>query len=334
MAVEGTLVAPRRAPGTFTSARAIAPPGQPMNDEPHSAAYFDAERDFWFHADWLDLLAARLGLSEVRRALDVGAGQGHWTLLLASRLRPEAKIEAIEREPEWVRRATGRVTAAGLSDRVRFRQGEAERLPYDDGTFELVTCQTVLMHVANAAAVLAEMARVTRPGGLVLVSEPNNAAGMLVSSTADRSEPLERRIERLEFLLRCQQGKAALGEGDGAVADVLPALMRDAGLVEIAAFVNDRTDLLLAPYEDEAQRALRDAIVSGADDDHWIGWGREEAQRMFVAGGGDPETFPALWSRRLEEAQRDATALREMRMEGAGGRIHYLIAGRAAWPSH
>lgn len=54
-----------------------------MASEPHSAAYFNDQRDFWFHHDWLNLLAGRLKLGQVRRGLDVGSGQGHWTMLLA-----------------------------------------------------------------------------------------------------------------------------------------------------------------------------------------------------------------------------------------------------------
>lgn len=44
---------------------------------PHSAAYFNPQRDFWWNADYLQLLAERLGLGDVRSALDVGAGVGH-----------------------------------------------------------------------------------------------------------------------------------------------------------------------------------------------------------------------------------------------------------------
>ncbi len=78
-----------------------------------------------------------------------------------------------------------------------------------------MTCQTVLMHVRDAAAVVAEMVRVTRPGGLVLLSEPNNAAAMLVANSAQADEPIAQRLERLGFLLACQRGKALVGPGPG-----------------------------------------------------------------------------------------------------------------------
>jgi hypothetical protein len=61
-------------------ARAAAYDGRMSGDlptEPHSAAYFNEQRDFWWNADYLGLVAARLGLKRARSALDVGAGMGH-----------------------------------------------------------------------------------------------------------------------------------------------------------------------------------------------------------------------------------------------------------------
>jgi ubiquinone/menaquinone biosynthesis C-methylase UbiE len=296
-------------------------------DEPHSAAYFNDQRDFWFNDDWLRLLAQRLRLDQVRRALDVGSGQGHWTLLLAPLLAPDAELVGVEREPDWVQRAGERARERGLGDRVSFVEGVAERLPFADGSCDLITCQTVLMHVRDAAAVVAEMVRVARPGGLVLLSEPNNAAGMLVAGSADADEPVAQRVERLGFLLVCQRGKAVLGDGDAAATDLLPGMLRRSGLVDIRSFTSDMTDLLIAPYETPAQRALRTTILDAADD-AWSGWSRTQAHRWFVAGGGQEREFDELWERRLAEDRRTRQALREGRSDSAGGHIHYLISGR------
>lgn len=296
-------------------------------DDPHSAAYFNDQRDFWFNDDWLRLLARRLGLDRVRRALDVGSGQGHWTLLLAPLLAADAELVGVEREPEWVQRAGERARERGWGDRVSFVEGVAERLPFDDASYDLVTCQTVLMHVRDAVAVVAEMVRVVRPGGLVLFSEPNNAAAMLVASSADADEPIADRLERLGFLLVCQRGKALVGDGDAAVVDLLPGMLRRSGLIDLRSFTSDMTDLLIVPYATPAQRALRATILDGADDT-WSGWSRTQAHRWFVAGGGQEGEFGGLWERRLAEARRTRQALREGRSESAGGHIHYLICGR------
>lgn len=298
-----------------------------MASEPHSAAYFNDQRDFWFHHDWLNLLAGRLKLGQVRRGLDVGSGQGHWTMLLAPLLAPDAELIGVEREPAWVSRAEERAEQRGLAERVSFVRGTAERLPFPDASFDLVTGQTVLMHVRDARAVVAEMVRVVRPGGLALLSEPNNAAGMLVSDSTQAGESIARRLERLGFLLTCQRGKAMLGEGDAAVADLLPGMLHRAGLIDVQAFTSDMTDLMISPYDGPAQQALRAAILDAADDT-WMGWSRGDAALWFVAGGGEQEDFDPIWDRRRHEAEETARALREGRLDTAAGHIHYVICGR------
>lgn len=139
------------------------------SEEPHSAVFFNPQRDFWWNADYLQLLAQRLGLGDVRSALDVGAGIGHWGALLLPMLAAEAAIVGVERDPRWVERARQRSTELGLADRCRCVQGVAESLQFDDETFDLVTCQTLLIHVADVPGVLSEMCRVLRPGSLLLV---------------------------------------------------------------------------------------------------------------------------------------------------------------------
>lgn len=112
-----------------------------MSDEkhqPHSAEFFGPERDFWWNLDQLKLIASRRALGDVRSVLDVGAGVGHWGTLLASVLSPDASIIGIEREPEWVQEAARRAERLGLADRCRYKQGNAESLPFDDASFDLV----------------------------------------------------------------------------------------------------------------------------------------------------------------------------------------------------
>ena len=60
---------------------------------PHSAAYFDEQRDFWWNHDYLRLVATRIGLERVRSVLDVGDAVG-------DRLRggKRVKVDAVDRE--------------------------------------------------------------------------------------------------------------------------------------------------------------------------------------------------------------------------------------------
>ena len=223
---------------------------------PHSAAYFDEQRDFWWNDDYLLLVATRIGLERVRSVLDVGAGLGHWASTLIGLLSPEVSVVGVERDPRWVDRARQRAEELGLTDRCSYVQGVAEALPFDDQSFDLVTCQTLLIHVADPTAVISEMRRVVRPGGLLLLSEPNNLSGMVVADSTTAGKPVAELIERIAFAVICERGKAAVGEGDSSVGDLLPGMLAEAGLIDVQCTLNDKTFALAPPYEPDDQRAL------------------------------------------------------------------------------
>ncbi len=157
--------------------------------EGHSAAFFDEQRDYWWNDDFLRLVVERLGLGPTRSVLDVGCGLGHWSRVLTRGLPALTEISGIDPEmPGSTKRAL--LMRIGVCSEISVVQGRGEQLPFPDGHFDLVTCQTVLIHVADVPAVLREMCRVTRPGGTVFVAEPNNLAGQLVrTSVSAKSEP-------------------------------------------------------------------------------------------------------------------------------------------------
>ena len=175
----------------------------------HSADYFGDTRDHWWNRDYLQLLSQRWGLAGVRDALDVGCGVGHWGVLLAEQLPADARVTGVDRESVWVEKAAERAEARGLAGRFRYVQGAAEALPFADDSFDLVTCQTVLIHVPDADAALAEMIRVTRPGGIVVACEPNNLAGSLSLDEDSMAAPVSEVLSMVTLQLVCERGKAA-----------------------------------------------------------------------------------------------------------------------------
>jgi SAM-dependent methyltransferase len=293
----------------------------------HSAIWFGDPRDFWWNLDFLELVARRLGLDRVRSVLDVGCGVGHWGRTLEPVLSPEALVTGVDPEPEWVEEATRRAEAAGLGDRFSYARAAVESLPFEDASFDLVTCQTVLIHVADARAALREMLRVTKPGGLVLAAEPNNRASVLVDSSAGAGAPVEKRLDRARFVLLCERGKEALGEGNLSVGDLVPGYFAEAGAVAIQTFLSDKASMLIPPYEGEEQQALR-ADILGQEGTSGFGWTREEALRLYLAGGGTEPEFDATWERLTRETVRDAQAVREGRFHSGGGTLMYVIAAR------
>ncbi len=295
---------------------------------PHSANYFGASREFWWNADFIALMASRWQLGSVHRALDVGCGVGHWGRTLGPHLHPSAKMFGVDREQEWVDRATEEAARAGVSDRHRYQQADLAHLPFADGSFDLVTCQTVLIHVPDVRAVLAEMARVTAPGGLIAVAEPNNMAGSLVFDRVTFEAPVDETLDCVRLQMVCERGKAALGEGNNSIGGQLPGMFADMGLTQVSAFLSDKSGLTLPPYGSAEARAIVDELLDHASRDYWHLWERDEAHRYFLAGGGDEGTFEALWQRARGRLERGAEEARAGRYRSAGGHVFYLVSGR------
>lgn len=106
------------------------------------------------------------------RLLDVGAGPGTITVDLAERVARVTATEIGEDELGLSRQA---VAERGVSN-VDFRVADIHALPFDDDTFDVVHAHQVLQHVADPVQALRELARVTRPGGIVAVRDSDYGA--------------------------------------------------------------------------------------------------------------------------------------------------------------
>jgi SAM-dependent methyltransferase len=293
----------------------------------HSAEHFGDSRDHWWNVDFLRLMAKRWRFDEVRHALDVGCGVGHWGMLLAQVLPSDARVTGVDRDPSWVETASARAAARGLGDRFSYRVGEAQRLPFADDTFDLTTCQTVLIHLADPAAAIDEMVRVTKPGGLVAVAEPNNLSeAMLLDSIAARAG-VDDVVELLRFQLTCERGKVALGEGDNSLGDRVPGLFAARGLGGIEVYTNDKAGAVFPPYAGALQRAFNDDLRDSVARERWH-WDEDETRRLFVAGGGSAGDFSTHWRRALASRAALVKGIDDGTYHGVVGGLFYLVAGR------
>jgi SAM-dependent methyltransferase len=297
--------------------------------ESHSAEYFGDTRDYWWNRDYIELIGRRLGFDRVHDVLDVGCGVGHWAEVLASALPADAHVVGVDRDSLWISKATERAEAKWISERFQYRVSDAQTLPFADASFDLVTCQTVLIHVADPSAVIAEMARVTRPGGLVLAAEPNNVSTSLVLNSITFDDPVDDILAGVRLQLICERGKAALGEGNNSVGDLVPGLFAAAGLTDIAVYLNDKTNAFLPPYDTPEQRALLEERRDFDARNFWI-WSRDDTRRYFLAGGGVATEFDALWTSVNGGTDRFEKAVAERTYAHTGAVLNYLVAGRKA----
>jgi phosphatidylethanolamine/phosphatidyl-N-methylethanolamine N-methyltransferase len=99
------------------------------------------------------------------RLLEIGAGTG----LALPLYRPELRITGIDLSPDMLGRARERVAKAGLRNIEALLEMDAQRLDFPDASFDVTMAMYVMTVVPDPAAVMHEIARVTRPGGTVIV---------------------------------------------------------------------------------------------------------------------------------------------------------------------
>ncbi|MFN4257940.1 MAG: class I SAM-dependent methyltransferase [Gemmataceae bacterium] len=102
--------------------------------------------------------------------LDVGTGTAQIPIELC-RQAPSAEVVGIDLAGHMLRLAAENVRRAGCEQRIRLQQVDAKGLPFADAAFGAVMSNSIVHHIPEPAAVLAEMARVTKPGGTIFVRD-------------------------------------------------------------------------------------------------------------------------------------------------------------------
>lgn len=137
-------------------------------DTPEEARDYDSmdhsEVNRLFVADFLKVYA---GAGVV---LDLGTGTARIPIELC-RQHATARVHAIDLAEHMLDLAEENVRRAGLLDRIRLQKVDAKGLPFDDHSFAAVASNSIIHHIPAPAAVVGEMIRVTKPGGVIFVRD-------------------------------------------------------------------------------------------------------------------------------------------------------------------
>ncbi|HZO81203.1 MAG TPA: methyltransferase domain-containing protein [Candidatus Binataceae bacterium] len=134
----------------------------------------------------LESMVELSGAAPDARVLDVASGPGYVAMAFAAKCRAVIGIDATDR---LVARARAEAAPRGINN-VTFMLGDVERMPFAAGEFQATACRFAFHHFAHPKAVLAEMARVLRPGGRMVIVD------MMTSEDPAQSD-YHNRIERL-----------------------------------------------------------------------------------------------------------------------------------------
>jgi SAM-dependent methyltransferase len=179
------------------------------------------------------LLLDRIGIRPGDRALDLGCGPLGVLDLLAERIGASGDVVGLDREARYLAIARRELDVRGLGA-VELREGDATATDLPGASFDLVHERLVLNNVPEPEAVIAEMVRLTRPGGHVALQDVDWMTWTCLPQHTD--------WDRLADVA----GRA--WSGDVRIGRRLPALLRAAGLVDVQVLPHLRVFRPGEPY--------------------------------------------------------------------------------------
>lgn len=204
--------------------------------------------------------------------LEVGCGSGVLCRQVAPSVVPGVKITGVDISPEFLKIAQGYADDAGLSDSIQWGAGQAEVLPFQDASFDVVFAARLFLHVSNPQAILNEMVRVLRPGGRMVVMDWDFDTVALDHSNRD----LTRRL----LHWRCDHHGGDNWSGRqlwGRMAATELVNVKAVPIVSVAHYENDSLTLSLFKA---AQVALDGGAISPDEYDTWV----DELKSSLAAG--------------------------------------------------
>lgn len=178
--------------------------------------------------------AVRPYLPGARLVVDVGCGPGTITRDLAAAVAPDGCVLGVDRHVGQLAPTTDAAREEGVRN-LRFAQGSVYDLPVRTGAADLVFAHAIVEHLARPDDALAELHRVLRDDGVLVVCSSDWSGAVLDPRTRDVDDALAG-----HYLLR------RLAGGDPFAGGRLPDLVAAAGFTSVRTVVDDRVDMAYA----------------------------------------------------------------------------------------
>jgi ubiquinone/menaquinone biosynthesis C-methylase UbiE len=211
-----------------------------------------------------DVLIGKAKIGKDFKVLDVGCGIGKTACRLAADYG--CTVTGIDIMPQMVEKSKALAKKMRLDGRVKFAQGDARELPFEDNTFDAVFVESVTIFVENVDKAISEYRRVVKPGGIICDNE--------VCITRASNERLKDDIRDLEAIFSAFSSKTS--KGYLTFEDWKETFEKQFPSVEAAHYVAD------PQTEMEAKKADgMGAFVTSTLKTMWLYATNEEAKRII-----------------------------------------------------
>jgi ubiquinone/menaquinone biosynthesis C-methylase UbiE len=209
-----------------------------------------------------------MGIDGANAVIDLGCGTGVVARRIAGRAGFSGHVTGIDRSPFLIRAAGRLATDENLADGIDFCVGDTQSLDLGAGEFDAVVAHTLISHVESPAAVLAEIARIAKPGAPIGIFDGDYASLTFGHPDPDRGK-------------RDDEALIAAIVTNPRVMREMPVLVRDAGLELVESF----------PY----------VLAEVGKADFWLP-AIESYGRLMPTAGSMTEAEASAWADRLLQA--------------------------------
>ena len=205
--------------------------------------------------------------------LDVGCGPASITADLAERVAP-GRVVGLDAAAGALEAARATLRERGLSEQVELTCGDIMALPFEDASFDVVHAHQVLQHLADPVGALAELRRLTRPGGLVAVRDAVYSAMPWFPAPAG-----------MEQWRSVYMATARANGGEPDAGSRLLSWAREAGFADVTASASTWCYATLTDRAWQSQTWAQRCLTSFGP----------QAVELGLADGSDLETMAQAW---------------------------------------
>ncbi len=203
-----------------------------------------------------------MGDLDSKHILDIGCGPGLDTVAMARLVGSQGRVEGIDHDPAMIEQAQSLANANQVNNTVQHQVASASQLPFANDHFDAVRSERLFMHLAQAENALAEAARVTKPGGRLVVVDTD--WGSLSTNTG--ADEIERRLVKFRaesYLANGYSGRRLYGLFSAQS-------LCDIRVETVALHTTDLPLWLLLTQTEQVTEVARErGVLSGKEVENW-----------------------------------------------------------------
>ena len=220
--------------------------------------YLKLTRSLYLNVDYLQFLVEKVWkITKKVDVIDFGCGYGYLGLALMPLLPEGSTYTGVDISEELINK--GREIFKTVPFNHKFIVSSANGVPEKDDTFDIAICNSVLMHIPEPDAVLAEMKRITKNDGMVISCESNwNAVNALMYIDGIKKS----KITDLGFLQILFERVHEKTKTDGNIGMKMPVIMARNNIKNIQARISDAVRIILSDEKNEEQDSIYTSLES------------------------------------------------------------------------